>query len=437
MPTARLPLGPTGALLLAGLVLPNALFLVAFLLDMGMPPRTLPMIGYLLAAWLLTRYPAMVPVTAYLAILAADMLLLIASNFNLTVEELVAALDLVAELDLLGSPAYLGSAAAVLVSAALSMAVLAAWGPRMRLARPLPVLTAALALISADLFLKVSPHYHFGHAFAAQTPVQPATRTAGLWQPDGRNVLLVIVEGLGHLADPAQRAFLLEPLTSPALQNRYDITQGSTAFFGSTTAAEMRELCATRSFYADTGPEVWSGCLPRLYAERGYRTAGRHGFGQDMFERKDWWPLIGLQDTRFHQQLAGMPTCGATFRGVCDPELADQLKPLLSDPAQPSFVYFLTLNTHIPLELGVRPASIDCGTDQRFQPLELCQMAGLWRDLFDRLAALAADPALAPTHILLVGDHTPPFWSRRARDAFVPGEVSWISLRWKSERSPV
>jgi hypothetical protein len=96
---------------------------------------------------------------------------------------------------------------------------------------------------------------------------------------------------------------------------------------------------------------------------------------------------------------------------------------------KPSFIYWVTLNTHIPVAPGDARADFNCKTDRTvFHRAGVCRMGELWHDLFDSIAKLALDPAIAPAEILIVGDHAPPLWSRAGREMFVPGQVAWYRL---------
>jgi len=60
---------------------------------------------------------------------------------------------------------------------------------------------------------------------------------------------------------------------------------------------------------------------------------------------------------------------------------------------------------------------------------QVCRLAELWIQVFDRTADIIAAPGLPPTDVLIVGDLAPPFWSHEGRSHFVPAEVPWIRLR--------
>jgi hypothetical protein len=48
--------------------------------------------------------------------------------------------------------------------------------------------------------------------------------------------------------------------------------------------------------------------------------------------------------------------------------------------------------------------------------------------VFEGVSKLALDPSIGPADIIIVGDHSPPLWSRRARAQFEPGLVAWYRL---------
>ncbi len=68
----------------------------------------------------------------------------------------------------------------------------------------------------------------------------------------------------------------------------------------------------------------------------GYRTLALHGFGGEMYDRKDWYPKMGFEDIWFHDRLqeAGVPDCDGTFKGNCDDDaVAAWLGTRLQQPA--------------------------------------------------------------------------------------------------------
>ncbi len=433
---------PTLLLLLVAILLPNTLFLGAILAGIGTPPRPAAILAYLAVAVIARVFGRAAGVTAFLLALVYDAINTVSLLFGLSFLEIAATLVYAREVQLFRSPLYIALGTGIVLTSALVLWLLVSRHVRLRRARLLPALIVTLAVVAVDYAFNTSHHYRFGSALAASQPFDSATRASGFEAaalgPAKSNLLIVIVEGMGQFADAGHQAILTKPFNSPALLQRYRVTRGETAYFGSTTAAEMRELCATRDPYAtklesatDTSG-VQSDCMPAQLARRGYRTVGVHGFTGDMFDRTTWWPRIGLQKPVFGEELAPpLPVCGAVFKGACDTAIADRVGEWLGGPPGSRFVYWLTLNTHIPVIPGEHSGQIACEDGGPFGVETVCHMVAMWRDVFDRVIDLALDPALGPTEILVVGDHAPPLWSRRDRALFEPGKVSWIRLAVK------
>ncbi|MCV0429221.1 MAG: sulfatase-like hydrolase/transferase, partial [Roseibium sp.] len=208
------------------------------------------------------------------------------------------------------------------------------------------------------------------------------------------------------------------------------------AYFGSTTSAESRELCGRWGDYMDYLEAPAYDCLPAEYQAKGYETAAFHAFWGAFFDRTDWFPRIGFQKLFFQEQLRNSSfvetgkTCGLTFKGLCDFDVADAVEAYLKEQAgKPKFVYWLTLNTHLPLEKGIATPRLDCETGGPFDDWTVCSMTEMWMDLMYRVREMALTPALKDTRILVVGDHHPPVWTRQGRRQFEAGEVAWLSLK--------
>jgi phosphoglycerol transferase MdoB-like AlkP superfamily enzyme len=212
------------------------------------------------------------------------------------------------------------------------------------------------------------------------------------------------------------------------------VTSGNTVYYGSTTAGEMRELCDTRSFYAEFAPVYGYSCLPQLLRQRGYTSIAVHGFAGGMFERNAWYPQVGFDKRLFGEDLARHTRryCGGAFRGICDADLAPAIIGSARDAAdsgKPRFIYWVTLNTHVPVAPGDALTDFRCErADNGFGTLTVCRMAELWHDFFKTFSTIALDPAVWPAEILIVGDHAPPMWSKLGRAQFAAGQVTWYRL---------
>jgi len=432
---------PTVLFMTAALAIPNAVFLLAIAAGIGTPQRFAAIVAYLVVALLARHVPPAAVVFSYLAVLIYDLTSTVALLFGLSFLEMFSVLRFAFEVKLFASPLYVAIGLGIGVSTVVALTLLIRERVYVRQARLVPPLLAVLALIVLDVTVNSLPHYHFGSAFAAGQPFASALRASGLEEKlnqghGQRTVLVVVVEGLGVFRDPAHRDVIDGPFARPKLKNRYDVSRGQIAYFGSTTAAEMRELCATRSPYQSVMGGAQSACLPAKMAGRGYRTLSIHGFSQRMFEREDWYPSIGFQRSLFARDFAalGLAQCGAVFKGVCDTAIAERLGTIIERSQDPLFLYWLTLNTHIPVAPGQHSDRVNCQNGGAFADGEVCDMVGMWVDLFEaieRLAMTASKPAM---DVLIVGDHAPPMWSRKQRALFKPGVVPWVLLTPKKDR---
>lgn len=426
------PLGATALLCLVGVVLPNLFTLGASLYGIGMPPRTSAIAAYACVVLLARRLPFAAVAGLFVLVVAYDAASILALHFGLAPSEIMAALHLSAEIDLFGSSLY-----RALIASALALVAVQFWALRrfrgvMARGSAVVLTTAALAYVAADFLANTSAHYRFGTLFAPDGPTASAAEESGFREAalggESTHALLVVVEALGHFADPAHQALLLEPFGDPDLLRRYRVESGRTTYFGSTTAGEMRELCASREPYGAVLEGRPFDCLPARFAARGHRTVAMHNFTRAFFERADWYPRLGFTRQVFGEDLASVSSrrCGGAFKGLCDADLVPVLAREFRDAAGPTFAYWLTLSTHVPVPLKDGTGHLGCGDGGPVGHPVVCRMTELWTDLFARLAATTAD--LPPTEILIVGDHAPPLWSRSGRELFEPGQVSWIRL---------
>ncbi|MGP9811340.1 sulfatase-like hydrolase/transferase [Rhodopseudomonas sp. NSM] len=426
-------------LIAGGLLIPNLLSLLTMtsLVDIGLPPRTEAILLYASVAALARSVPFALIVPLFVVVLGFDIVRTLSLMFGVAPVEFLAAIDRAQRIQFFASPLY---AALIIAIAITSVAALSCLRRRAALAGAsvpaLFVLTAGFAAL--DFVGNVSPHYHFGATMGRDQPVRSAADVSGFAAAagaDGRNVLVVMVESLGFLRDPAARAKVAAPLYDPAVTGDYAVTAGHAGYFGSTTSGEMRELCNTRMFYQDYVATDTSGCLPNRLARRGYVTVAVHGFAGGMFEREQWYPTIGFDRALFGDDLIRTTgrACGGAFRGACDADLAPLIAAASRAPAagdKPRFIYWLTLNSHVPVAPAEAAADFHCGDDGgEFGRVDVCRMAELWRDVFDVTARLARDPAMGRPEILIVGDHAPPLWSKRGRAQFEPGRVAWYRLQ--------
>lgn len=424
---------PTLVLCIAGLLLPNLVSMAALVAGIGYPQRTAAIVLYAIVAVLARYVPRKFVFAAFIFVAIYDAVCTIALQFGLATTEIGLALHLVDELDLLESPLYLVMIAGCISVALASVMIMMRYRHVLRAANPNIFLGAVLFYCAVDFIANTSAHYQFGSIYGANKPMESAAETSGFRQlvlaHDPKRVLVIVVEAMGKFSNPALQETLLTPFASDSLQKKYRVTNGSSTYFGSTTAGEMRELCDTRANYKNVAAEGGIGCLPGIFKDRGYKTAALHNFTKKFFDRRQWWPKIGFQETVFKEDLKrqNMRQCGGPFRGPCDVEMFPRITRAFQETEGPLFYYWLTLSTHVPIM--PREATPRLGCDNQggaFGQTEVCNMAEMWIDIFEGVVKMTE--AIGPTEILIVGDHGPPLWSRIGRNLFEPGQVTWIRL---------
>ena len=242
-----------------------------------------------------------------------------------------------------------------------------------------------------------------------------------------RSVLFVIVESLGHHNNSEIMDWLRAQLIDPVVKDKYNINILLTSFRGATTDGELRQLCGISGSYSIISSQTKLTCIPQIFSDAGWVTSGFHGFSGRMFDRQNWWPFIGIQNTYFAENLLkdAAPKCGGAFRGACDINSLEPISKLLSVPKQ--FVYQLTLNTHLPFEFVNIPddLKIICGRNLTGDlPCQLIAAHGIY---FRALREILTRINLPPV-VVLVGDHAPPFSKVLDRDLFDKKAVPAIIL---------
>jgi phosphoglycerol transferase MdoB-like AlkP superfamily enzyme len=181
-------------------------------------------------------------------------------------------------------------------------------------------------------------------------------------------------------------------------------------------------------------------CLPEKMNARGYHSTAVHGYNGRMFLREEWYRRIGFKETRFREGLReeGLPVCPGPFPGICDAAAAEWIGDRLQrDTDAPQFIYWVTLNSHLPVPVsnGVKapPACSDNATAA--EDPAICAWYQLVFNVHRSVAQLALRETSRRTIFLVVGDHAPPFSSARLRSEFSNQVVPYFLLTPKSART--
>ena len=261
-----------------------------------------------------------------------------------------------------------------------------------------------------------------GNSLTTQFDVEGWARA----HPD-RSVVVVLVESMGLHEDTRMRQWLRDQVFDKTIADRVDLKEMDVPFKGSTTSAEMRELCGLIGIYRELLTVTPTpSCLPARLASAGWETIGVHGFSSRMFMRGAWWPKLGLKQRLFAEDLAlaDEKRCGGAFVGLCDARMIDTA--FMEARASKHFVYVLTLNSHLPLgEVTVPP---DLGTicDQGKVGDGVCGFTSTIGIALRAVRAGIAGSDRVPL-VLVVGDHAPPFskleWRNEFDQRVVPGFI--------------
>jgi hypothetical protein len=250
------------------------------------------------------------------------------------------------------------------------------------------------------------------------------------------NVVLVVVEswGLAHDAHLARQ--LTAPYNDPRVEHKYNVTYGVVPFSGLTVPGEARELCQSTIGFGilNASSGLVGKCLPALFHARGYQNLAIHGYVGQMFYRINWYQKMGFDRMWFGPDLhkIGLPNCRGAFPGICDASIAGWMgNSLLSkDQGKPQFIYWVTLNSHLPVP--AHPDLADdgvCATQPALKnSAALCSWFRLVRAVHLSVQQVAMETSARPTVFILVGDHAPPFGDPKLRAEFSDSEVPYVML---------
>lgn len=243
-----------------------------------------------------------------------------------------------------------------------------------------------------------------------------------------RTLVLVLVESMGLPRAPGLQAWLLKRLATRRLTARWTIRQGEEPFLGSTTFGELRTLCGLQGHYSRMDKVHAVDCLPRVFAAQGMTSIGIHGFGLRMFDRNDWWVKIGLQPWQWEAGVDTPMNCNLAFPGVCDRAVIERAMQLAQQPER--FIYALTLDTHLPLDLRQEiplPEDLRVACAASSTPLAPCQLVSKLGDVLARIESALATSEATP-FVVVVGDHSPPFGELANREVFASDRVPFFEI---------
>lgn len=410
------------------LLLPNLVIILMW--PIGGPPMRAPLILFGILAVGISQLPwAVARTTGLAALMLWQLVIYLASMFSIPTLNFGMFVQFLLDIRPMRAPEYVVGG---LIFAAL-FAVTLAKAPRVaRFGHRMQFTWAALAVFlfgQADWL--VTARSSESYSTRADMPFSSAVRQARLAPgPAQRHVVVIVVEALGLPTAPEEKRLFEAAWHRPEWRRRYDLRAGRTPFFGSTTSGELRELCGQWSDHVRFD-FAGADCLPERFREAGYATTAMHTFNGGLFNRTDWYPKLAFDTVEFAGDLQrhGAGQCDGVFPGACDTDVPAIIGRRLAAAERPQFVYWLTLNSHLPVVVD-DDGDCDVGSAAwRTDFPRVCRMFEEHAKLAAAIDRMIMAPGLPPTDVLIVGDHKPPFFDRGSRTHFDASHVPWIYLR--------
>ncbi|MCB2048977.1 MAG: sulfatase-like hydrolase/transferase [Novosphingobium sp.] len=404
---------------------------------MGGPPRFFDIAVTGLVGLFARRFPFWVQLPVFAITMTYLVLSFIGRMFNMHISLVMEVAPLVLDLNPANSKEYIVGAVMLLLTCGAAVWLLRQGNNFKTSASALVAVLTVITLTAGDFVISREARGAYSRLAPADAPFDSASSQTNLLAlADGKtNIMVVVVEAMGQPRDAALQARFNKIWQRPELAAKYEISHGDTQFYGSTTSGEMRELCERWGDYGELKTPQ-PNCLPAILAKRGYRTSSYHAYHSAFFERERWYPLIGIQNMTFYDEMMarGLHYCPSVFSGPCDSDVPSLIARDFAKNKGPQFAYWLTLNSHLPIVENDALKTKHCHSlgaklDADF-PM-ICRLFSIWDNTANSLAKVVSKPDFPPTDILIVGDHMPPFTHQASRLEFDNQKVPWILLKYK------
>jgi len=252
------------------------------------------------------------------------------------------------------------------------------------------------------------------------------------------NQMTIVIESWGAIKDTVIQHKFEKSLSKTINLHGYNIVnKGLTKYFGSTTAAGMRELTNTDgdyNYFINKKSDTTFTSIFNYKNKQGFETFAFHPFTGRMFSRSIWWKNLGPQHIYFRDNyVLDNPLSSknideeAHFPSVKDEAFFDYINNQTKN-SKKKFAYYLTVNSHLPYKHHV----IDLFPDPSFNISALPISEEAQSQLIhikNFIAYVAAH--LAANHwdkVIIVGDHLPPFPGLQERRFYQEGKVPYLVI---------
>lgn len=420
------------------LLLPNIMFVAMW--PIGGPSMSAAIIvSGIVAIGAVQINSALARIVCLILIFVMQACVYVTKSFNINFVNIFSFSEYVPELNPIQSREYIFAALIFLALLAASSFFATRVRPFTSRTEVLRSVALVALLANADYFVTYRTQGSYNATAPIDAPVDSAIRQNNIAAKSvtADNLVVVIVESWGVPSHPHDISLDAIIWNTDGLTSRYDVRRGSNIYYGSTTNAELREMCGV---WADHLNAKFKGleCLPQALADQGFRTMAYHGFDGKFFNRANWYSQIGFDQQKFASDLRfeGLRECGGVFPGICDIDIPRIIaRDLRSSPSKRNLIYWLTLNAHLPVSPDVVYGTDRCTLGEpswRAKYPMLCRSYMVHEAVAKAIFKEISDPSFPEADVLIVGDHMPPFFPRNIRNRFDPTRVPFIYLRNKA-----
>ena len=416
-------------------LLPNLAIVAMW--PVGGPSMATPMFLCGIFAMIAAQQPhRMIRMGAMLGIFLTVLAVYVTKSFNIGLKNIIHVDQYVGELSPAQSPEYVAAGVILLISMGLALHFGSRTHKFVSRQQYVMAFAAVALLVNVDTLATEGTRGSYKAVAPAGTPIDSAILQNGI-NPQSiaaKNLIVIIVESWGVPNNDFDKRIDRAVWDTSPLQQRYTASRGISEYYGSTTNAEVREMCGVwadhNSFDFDN-----SHCLPERFKEAGFSATAYHSFNSEFFSRWEWYPKLGFESSHFEESLRadGADFCDGVFAGACDVDVPAVFgKDLKNSKSERNFVYWLTLNAHLPVAsdevLGTDECALgDAGWRGNY-PM-LCRSYRVHELVADSIFEEIMKEDFPESDILIVGDHMPPFFPRAIRSRFDAAHVPWIYLQ--------
>jgi hypothetical protein len=299
-----------------------------------------------------------------------------------------------------------------------------------------------------DLTTMILADEKFAFGFSMKNKIEPLAgdkRSAFMKHsaPYKRSQLFIVVESLGKFTDGSFKTIFTDSISRWIEQSGYALVVDSVAFQGATIDGELRELFSVRGDYnliLNSDSSYYS--LFKALRQNRFKTFSVSSSSGKVFSDRILYNKAGCEHSVFKEELLALPQFDkekhtnneSAFSGVNDEFSFDYLlasifsvKDIVKKAA-----YFLTINTHLPFTLDskVKAASEFQAFQQKYkQEYDSEVIEHTYKLLQQMRYFIKGSLRQGIENVVLVGDHSPPFFDAAQRVHYSQTQVPVYVIR--------